>query len=373
MKVIFVNSEYPSATDKGGIGKYTYNAANVFCQEGYEVYLLDKENKPRYDILENIRFCTYKREAKIPFILSSILYRFFYKIALHMEYCYGLAEAVQKITSADSKPYLVEVPDYLGEAFFFKKKKIRYISKLHTPTFLLNRLNKTSSFFDLFLRFFEKRSVQNSYAISSPSTSLAKKAVDIFDMKSEVSVIPYPCEETFEELDLSQKEKIVLFVGRDEKRKGTEHLSCITANILKESPFTTIRVAGNFGTKNGSKVDGVEYLGPLNGIELKEQYKKTSILLFLSKWDNFPNVVIEAMSFGVIVCSFDNGGAAEMIEDKKSGFIFRLHHIDSVVKKCASILNNPEKFLDLRKECVNRIKRVTDKSLYIKSTLELNR
>jgi glycosyltransferase involved in cell wall biosynthesis len=69
--------------------------------------------------------------------------------------------------------------------------------------------------------------------------------------------------------------------------------------------------------------DSIKLLGSCK--EIEEWYQRASIFAFCSSSEGFPNVVAEALSYGLPVVSYDcETGPAELIEDGKCGYLIEL-------------------------------------------------
>ena len=124
-----------------------------------------------------------------------------------------------------------------------------------------------------------------------------------------------------------KKDKVnILSVGSLEEKK--DHLSLFQS--LKDVDFGfRLNVAGNGSLKDqlGSFIrqnhldDRISLLGNLEREKLNEVYLNSDIFVLSSKWEGFPNVLLEAMSYGLPVVSTKVSGAEDLIEDGKSGFL----------------------------------------------------
>lgn len=105
------------------------------------------------------------------------------------------------------------------------------------------------------------------------------------------------------------------FVGRWSSEKRPE-LFLEIANSFKENYFVEFFIIGS-NMKNQEKIiteNGVNFIGEiLENQLLKKQYQDLDILLVTSIREGFPMVIMEAMSFGVVVISTNVGGINEHI------------------------------------------------------------
>ena len=87
--------------------------------------------------------------------------------------------------------------------------------------------------------------------------------------------------------------------------------------------------------------------------KLNKIYNTSDILLFTSRQDNFPNVVIEAQSSGLPVVAFNAGGLKDIINNNNNGFL--CNHFNTVLfsKNIDKLIKNK----DLRKKFSNNSNR----------------
>ena len=117
------------------------------------------------------------------------------------------------------------------------------------------------------------------------------------------------------------------FVGRWSFEKRPE-LFLEIANSFKENYFVEFFIIGS-NMKNQEKIiteNGVNFIGEiLENQLLKKQYQDLDILLVTSIREGFPMVIMEAMSFGVVVISTNVGGINEHISNNENGILIENH------------------------------------------------
>jgi glycosyltransferase involved in cell wall biosynthesis len=65
----------------------------------------------------------------------------------------------------------------------------------------------------------------------------------------------------------------------------------------------------------GNLSSHVNFLGHLNADDLGLAYDRAWVVIIPSRWDNFPTVLLEAMTRGKPVVASSNGGMPEMLEN----------------------------------------------------------
>lgn len=147
------------------------------------------------------------------------------------------------------------------------------------------------------------------------------------------------------------REKIVLSVGRLIKTKHFDDLIRMFAS-LDMPGWKLIIIGGN--AKNQDQLselrqlikalnaeDKVALTGEISNVE--EYYKKASVFAFSSSSEGFPNVIGEALSYGLPVVAYDCvAGPADMIAHKENGFLVKTHDHEDFSQKLRLLMENSE-------------------------------
>jgi glycosyltransferase involved in cell wall biosynthesis len=128
--------------------------------------------------------------------------------------------------------------------------------------------------------------------------------------------------------DLSAK--TVLAAGRLARQKGYDRLIRAWSMVAPEHPDWHLKICGN-GPKQANLEqliqehglsDSVTLAGPAT--DLGAEMANASIFALSSRWEGLPLVLLEAMSVGMGVVSFDcPTGPAEVIDDHENGLLIR--------------------------------------------------
>ena len=94
--------------------------------------------------------------------------------------------------------------------------------------------------------------------------------------------------------------------------------------------------------KNDGLDECVFALGPRYGDDKLKVFKETDLFLFPSFYPQecAPLVVLEALSFGIPVVSYDIGAVAEMIEDGRSGFVVPSRDIETMTDRVSMLIQD---------------------------------
>lgn len=124
------------------------------------------------------------------------------------------------------------------------------------------------------------------------------------------------------------KEEFILSVGRLSREKRHDIAIKVFARVKKKFPHLKLKIAGQGREENFLKQvareyeveESVEFLGfQKNLISL---YKKAKLTLMTSSYEGFPNALIESITLGTPVVSFDcPTGPSEIVKDGINGFL----------------------------------------------------
>jgi len=113
--------------------------------------------------------------------------------------------------------------------------------------------------------------------------------------------------------------------------------------------------AGNKNTASKRNAN-VIYTGLVDNDQLFYYFSACDILLNTSIADNFPLIILEAMSCGLPIISFDVGGVKEAALDGENGFISRYKNTDDIIVKIKQMMQlEPANYNLMSKNCVQRI------------------
>jgi GalNAc-alpha-(1->4)-GalNAc-alpha-(1->3)-diNAcBac-PP-undecaprenol alpha-1,4-N-acetyl-D-galactosaminyltransferase len=148
-------------------------------------------------------------------------------------------------------------------------------------------------------------------------------------------------------IDNVYKEKIILNVGRLDYAKGQDRMIeiltlvknlegwklCLTTNGPLSKYIEELIAKYNLQDK-------VEILGHVE--DLDNLYNKASIFVMPSRYEGYPNALIEAMSAKLPCVVFNSFPAEEIIEDKISGFIIEDGNYESFAQTLELLVKDSE-------------------------------
>lgn len=141
------------------------------------------------------------------------------------------------------------------------------------------------------------------------------------------------------------KEKIILSIGRLEKHKRHDLTIKAFKNIKQEGWKLIIAGVGpeedelRKYIKKNQLTDKVELVGKIT--EIETYYNKSKIFVFSSQYEGYPNVLIEAMSFGIPTISSNcDFGPSDIITEGENGFLFPVDDQNELEKRLESLIND---------------------------------
>lgn len=164
------------------------------------------------------------------------------------------------------------------------------------------------------------------------------------------------------EINLSKKEKIVLYVGRIEPEiKKPQRIIDMWKLLQKQFPDWRLIMVGDGPDKDrleneieSEKITNVKLVGFQNP---QPYYEKASILLLTSETEGFPLVLAECMSYGVVPCVYDSFPASsDIVTDGKNGILIPKVNDTFDVQKSAgqvsSVMKDDTKLRDMSENAI---------------------
>jgi glycosyltransferase involved in cell wall biosynthesis len=146
----------------------------------------------------------------------------------------------------------------------------------------------------------------------------------------------------------------ILYAGRISKEKGVMELPEIFYNIRKVIRDVRIVIAGTGPTEAElkNKLPEAEYLGWVNHSDLPALYSSADIFILPSRFDTFGCVVLEAMSCGLPVISYNTKGPKDIINNDKNGFLAET--ADEIAERAVYYLSHRDMWENFKKSAIGK-------------------
>ena len=134
----------------------------------------------------------------------------------------------------------------------------------------------------------------------------------------------------------------LLFVGKDFFRKGGEFLLRLFADNLADTCRLTI-VSSDPGLNGRELPPGVERFTHISLEQLHDVYRTSHIFVFPTQQDFMPQVLAEALAFGLPCISSDVGAVKDLVRDGETGFLLpREASAEQWADRLRQLISNPE-------------------------------
>jgi glycosyltransferase involved in cell wall biosynthesis len=365
MHICFVSREYPP-NPMGGIGTYVANMTHILTRSGDTVSVLtqDHPDAASHGFEAPAISCDGRlRVHYLPFADRD------WKIApsahspeadalMKRDQAAGFGPVVSAALEClllSEKIDAVEAPEYEAPLLFFQQRRaalppshpwqsIPTIVQLHSPSHSIfeHDDDPLSVGWVRARKANEALSIDSADAVLAPSAFLGAQVSRWLNLpRGHVTVIPYPIGPLLPyEPDIAPEPGLCLFVGRVEPRKGVFEFVEAAVAAARKFPQARFRFVGGPHHRDG-KSGGVEtatlirslipadlinrfdFAGRVPRETLGAEYARASFVAVPSRWENYPNTCMEAMSCARPVLASNQGGMPEMIEDETQGIVVK--------------------------------------------------
>lgn len=334
LNIVYVSWEFPPVTG-GGIGPCVQALSRGLAQRGHDVTVITttREGFPsRRD--ENGVTIVRLHQAPEPSDARGRLAAWRRRGERVARFLNGYARA--------NPIDLVEFCDYRGEGqvYLAEQRDDRpvAVARLHTPTSVVAAYNPSQPR-EPALEEYEHDALRRVDAWLAPSNAVARETAARVGATKEIVRSPHPVDPDFllqPPTGTSGDRNEALFVGRLEERKGVEVLIRAAERFLTQCPQMRLVLVGGDTPRSPSEPsmlvylrglipsalrERIEFVGAVKKDELIARYRAARFCVFPSRFENFPNTCLEAMSLGKTIIAGANSGMAEMLEHELSGIL----------------------------------------------------
>lgn len=169
---------------------------------------------------------------------------------------------------------------------------------------------------------------------------------------AQIVTIPNPCPYPVQSNIYHNKDNsrgTVITVGRLNHQKGYDMLLKAWAQVISQIPNWKLKIIGDGEELSNLKnliaqnqmTESVELVGKVSNVE--DYYSEADIFCLSSRFEGFPMVLLETLSFGLPVVSFDcDTGPEEILRDTGSLLVTK-NNINLFATALVSLINNGNK------------------------------
>jgi len=275
------------------------------------------------------------------------------------------------------------------------------VVRLHGPWFLIGPKTGADIESQAFQRrvVAEGRGLQRADAITAPSRDVLEQTLAYYGLEDKPSaVIPNPividATERLWRLEDAEPDRL-LFIGRFDRLKGADTVIEAYARLREHRPQTRLTIVGpdrginEKGHRRGlreyveHRLPGaldhgeIEWLGQQPPSELNALRRRAFVTIIASRYENFPYVALESLAIGCPTVASAVGGIPEIVEDGKTGLLFRAGDPADLAATMAKLLQDPSRAARLGARAAERViqrftpEAVADQTVaFYQSTLE---
>ncbi|MBI9041550.1 glycosyltransferase family 4 protein [Lutibacter sp.] len=346
MKIMYVTDQLYL---HGGIEKITTEKMNYLTDNfGYEVILCTSEHKENAFV--------YKLSKKVRHLDLGINYfrKLSYFHPKNLLKSISHYRALRKLIQQE-KPAIIISVNYTPEQFFlpFIAKEIAKVKEFHSSGYVLktpvNLMDKLK--YQMFL-------LLDKYHIKVVLNDCEKQ---YYPFKN-IEVIPNFISYNNKLKSTVVKEKTIIAAGRIAPVKQFDHLIKAWSLIATNFPDWRVKIFGDGDAELSLKLEGlikelkvpnIYLMGATNCLE--EEFQKSSCYAMTSATECFPMVLLEAMSQGLPIVSYDcPHGPSTIITDSEDGILVDHNDIDIFANKLAFLISNKDLRDLMSKEAIKK-------------------
>lgn len=352
-KIIFICSRLDTP---GGIERAVVNTANLFCEKGHDVQLLiaDPQGHEQscYPLHPSIRLLIRPFSFGIGIPGNGISR----KLKLYQE-----IKALKQLL-IEAGPDIVittEYPFSIASVLTGLGKQIRFVAWEHQHHQWVKK-NK-------FWRWLERRTYPKLFRV----VCLNNTEAEHFASFATVSQIPnfiqklHPDHKAFES-------KQILTIGWLIPRKGTDLLLPVAREVLRRFPDFTWRLVGDGELKNQvqdfikkEKLEDRLLLVPPGTIAMDTVYRSAGLFVLPSRFEAFPMVLLEALSYGIPCISFDcPSGPSSIITADEDGILVEPENTQLLTAAIIRVLENEAGRQRMTAQALKNIRRFDKEFVY---------
>lgn len=182
-------------------------------------------------------------------------------------------------------------------------------------------------------------------------------------LQEKITVIPnsVPDPGCSKNVHKSVENPLALAVGRLHRQKGFDLLLRAFARLHGQHPEWRLRLVGD-GPERNSLEELVQNLGIAGLVEFSGETKdvathmrQASLYVFPSRYEGFPNALVEGMACGLPVVATDSPGCVgEIIQDGENGILVESENVDALTGALSRLMGD----VDLRERLAERARGV---------------
>jgi glycosyltransferase involved in cell wall biosynthesis len=368
LRLALVSPDYPPDPKGTGIGTYTKLLAEYLSERGHTVHVLtrgEEDSSEQQNGVSLHRIGVARPDIPYRLELFTVARLALTSFASEFHYRRKIAAKLEQLIVSEHLD-LVESAESFAETLLFPARRypnLPFIVKLHTPLAVGELFDKNlPEPARRLVRAFERRLILKASHLSVPSRagralfrremSLGNRPIHLlYNPPPRYLDTPYLNTPT-EDMPPAQPPE-VLFVGRLTLFKGTQLLIQAVPKVLAQVEAKFIFVGADASNAQGygssaamlrdklpaSCQQAVEFRGHVRLERLGAIYRRASVFVLPSLFDNFPYTCLEAMHCGKAIVSSSSGGMRELLTG--CGLFFNPPDVETLSQHIVTLLRDP--------------------------------
>lgn len=155
----------------------------------------------------------------------------------------------------------------------------------------------------------------------------------------------------------------IISVGRLSYQKNFENLIDVARGVMSKNPDWSWDIYGE-GEERESLAAKITHYGLQNHVFLKGRtdriydiYNDYAFLVMTSRYEGFPMTLLEGMSQGLPLLSYDvMTGPNEIISDGVNGYLVKPDDTETMISRINHLITNTDLRLEMSRNCINGVK-----------------
>lgn len=395
LHICIVSKEAPPFAGSGGVGTLYYHLASELLLMGHYVSLVVPSNADRIHRQGRLSvYFTKQLDARLPAMDNNFAGNLLWSLSATA----ALANVVARERPIDIVDGALWDAETLTFSMIDKALRPPLVVRLVTPFVVSAKSNEWEVAPDTAALFkaAETRLINNAQAVIPISNSIADTVAEEYGLRKDsrwsqgyCGIAYWPFFDVNDDYDafpelarLSEAKlrgrKMVLFVGRLERRKGIDLIRDAAEAILKD-PDAVLVIAGRdtggwaeefdmLVAKLGNKdKDRIVLLGEVSDATRERLLARAYCLIFPSRYESFGLVPLEAFVHGTPVIASASGAIPEVVEDGKCGLLYSETEGRSIADKVRELLADSSLRERLSRGARDRIRQFSSRNSAIHS------
>lgn len=303
---------------RGGTEQVIYDVSQEYIKKGHTITVLTSRKEPDWPIneeIDGIKVIRYK----------NLLFKFSY-IFLNIYLCFKIWGLNRKEKFDLITQYHV-FPLGLGAIWGAKLSNVKFVTSL-SGWDTYDPILKIKPIYVKFMSWV----MNNSDAVTSPSTQMAEIATNVQGCKKKFTIIPHGTRLEYSEEHFDKpiykkfktlNKKLVVSIQRLHERKGLKYLLQAIPQILECEPNTHF-IIGGIGpeeenlkqlAKDLSIEEHISFEGFIKDEDLPQYYALSDLFALPTLYEAFGLVYIDALTYGTPIVTCENAGSKDLIHD----------------------------------------------------------